>query len=153
VSVLFSANFGEHLERNVSLATSATARLRRPVGLRALRHADVFALEPGPASWKQAPTPECCSRQEPRGRKWPTAFTLCYKVSGPSALPPRFEPVDPRKGMEMIENRQNKADCSCVCLCQITIYDKKWEVPRGPLMAVETSGTSTYYYRTPVQYR
>ena len=110
VPVLFSAHVGEHVERNVSLATSADARLRRPVGLTALRRTDVFAFEPGPASWKHAPTPERCPRQEPLGRDRPSAFTLCYKVSGPSALPPRFEPVDPRKGMEMIENRQNKAE-------------------------------------------
>jgi len=70
-----------------------------------------------------------------------------------SALPPRLEPVDPRKDMEMIENRQNKADCSGVCLCQITIYDKNREVPRGALMAAETSGISTYLYQTPVQFR
>jgi hypothetical protein len=151
--VLFSAHVGEHVERNVSLATSAEAPLRRPVGLTALRRADVFAFEPGPPSWKHAPTPERCPRQEPLGRNRPPAFTLCYKVSGPSGLPPRFEPVDPRKEMEMIENRQNKAGCSGVCHCQITIYDKKWEVPRGPLMAAETSGTSTYLNRTPVQYR
>jgi len=83
VSVLFSANVGEHVERNVSLATSADARLRRPVGLTALPRADVFAFEPGLASWKHAPTPERCSRQEPPGRKWPPGLTLCYKVSGP----------------------------------------------------------------------
>ncbi len=92
--VLFSAHVGEHVERNVSLATSAEAPLRRPVGLTVLRRADVFAFEPGPPSWKHAPTPERCPRQEPLGRNRPPAFTLCYKVSGPSALPPRLEPVD-----------------------------------------------------------
>ncbi len=30
-------------------------------------------------------------------RNRPSAFTLCYKVTGPFALPPRFEPVDPRE--------------------------------------------------------
>jgi len=94
---LFSAHVGEHVERNVSLATSADARLRRPVGLTALRRTVVFAFEPGLASWKHAPTPERCPRQEPLGRNRPSAFTLCYKVSGPSALPSRFEPVDPRE--------------------------------------------------------
>jgi len=34
------------------------------------------------------------------------------------------------KEMEMIENRQYKADCSGVCLCEITSYDKQSEVPR-----------------------
>ena len=75
VPVLFSANVGEHVERNVSLATSAAARLRRPVGLTALRRADVFAFEPGPASWKHAPTPERCPRQKPLGRNRPSAVT------------------------------------------------------------------------------
>jgi hypothetical protein len=95
VPMLFSAHVGEHVERNVPLATSADARLRRPVGLTALRRTDVFAFEPGPASWKHAPTPERCPRQEPLGRNRPPTLTQCYKVSGPSALPPRFEPVDP----------------------------------------------------------
>ena len=123
-TLLFSAHVGEHVERNVSLATFADARLRRPVGLTALRRTDVFAFEPGTASWKHAPTPERCPRQEPLGRNRPPAFTLCYKVSGPSALPPRFGPVDPRERDEMIENGQNKADFSGVCRCQITTYDK-----------------------------
>ena len=39
--------------------------------------------------------PSAGPRQEPLGQNRPTAFTLCYKVGGPSALPPRFEPVDP----------------------------------------------------------
>ena len=39
-------------------------------------------------------------RQEPPGRNRPSAFPLCYKVSGPSALPPRFEPVDLRERYE-----------------------------------------------------
>ncbi len=68
-----------------------------PVGLTALRRTDVLAFEPGPVSWKHAPAAERCPRQEPLGRHWPAAFTLCYKVSGLSALPPRFEPVDPRE--------------------------------------------------------
>ncbi len=55
--------------------------------------------------------------------------------------------------MEMIENRQNKADFPGVCHCQITTYDKESEVPRGALQAAETSGTSTFSYQTPVQYR
>ncbi len=40
------------------------------------------------------------ARQEPPGRNRPSAFTLCYKVSGPTALPPRFEPVDLRERYE-----------------------------------------------------
>src|SRR5271157_6488278 len=57
VPMLFSAHVGEHVERNVPVATSADARLRRPVGLTALRRTDVFASEPGPASWQHAPSP------------------------------------------------------------------------------------------------
>jgi len=33
--------------------------------------------------------------------------------------------------MEMIENRQNKVDCSGICLCQIATYDRESQVPRG----------------------
>jgi len=55
--------------------------------------------------------------------------------------------------MEMIENRQNKADCSGVCRCQITTYDKESEISRGALSGAETSGISTIFYQTPVQYR
>jgi len=69
VPVLFSAHVGEHVERNVSLATSADARLRRPVSLTALRHTDGFALEPGPASWKHVPTPERCPAKNHLGEK------------------------------------------------------------------------------------
>ena len=58
-----------------------------------------------------------------------------------------------RKEMEMIENRHNKADCSGVCHCQITTYDKESEISRGALSGAETSGISTFSYQTPVQYR
>src|SRR5208337_3552764 len=53
------------------------------------------SLTPSPLDAR--PHPERCPRQEPLGRNRPAAFTLYYKVSGPSALPPRFEPVDPRE--------------------------------------------------------
>ncbi len=33
--------------------------------------------------------------------------------------------------MEMIENRQNKADFSGVCHCQTTTYDEESEFQRG----------------------
>ena len=62
-------------------ASQATSRFD---GITARR---LFLFEPGPASWKHAPTPERCSRQEPHGRKWPSALTLCYKVSGPFRAP------------------------------------------------------------------
>jgi len=55
--------------------------------------------------------------------------------------------------MEMIEKCQNKAGFSGVCRFQITTYDKESEIQWGALIAVETSGTSTYLDRTPVQYR
>jgi len=69
------------------------------------------------AGYRPHPMGGSCPRQEPLERNRPPAFTLCYKVSGPSALPPRFEPVDPREEMKMIENRQNKASFSGVCHC------------------------------------
>ena len=53
--VLLPPNLGEHVEQNVSLATSSDARLRRPVRVTALRRADVCAFEPGPAPRKHAP--------------------------------------------------------------------------------------------------
>ena len=43
-----------------------------------------------------------------------------------------------RKDMEMIEKRQNKADCWGVCRCQITLYDKTIGSPSGILIAAET---------------
>jgi hypothetical protein len=55
--------------------------------------------------------------------------------------------------MKMIEIGQNKTEFSDVCRCQITTYDKQSEVPRGALSAAESSGTPTFGYQTPVQYR
>jgi hypothetical protein len=40
--------------------------------------------------------------------------------------------------MEMIENCQNKADCSGVCRFQIRVYDKNMGDPVRPLMADES---------------
>jgi len=68
---------------SVLARTSFDACLRRPVRVKALRRADLFAFEPGLASWKHGPTPECCPRQEPLGRNGPAAFTLCHRASGP----------------------------------------------------------------------
>ncbi len=148
----FFGDRGEHVEQNISLATSSDARLRTPVRLTALRRAEVFAIEPGPASRNHAPTPERCPRQEPRGRKGLLAFTLCHKVSSPirapSAVPSQRKP----KAVELIEKRQNKVNFSGVCHCHIRSYDKKVGSPKGACLADETSGTSTYLYQTPVQY-
>src|SRR5271165_3994322 len=52
---LLPPTLGEHVEQNVSLATSPDAHLRRPVRVTALRRADVCAIEPGPAPRKHAP--------------------------------------------------------------------------------------------------
>src|SRR5271157_1332193 len=52
---LLPPTLGEHVEQNVSLATSSDARLRRPVGVTVLRRADVCAMEPGLAPRKHAP--------------------------------------------------------------------------------------------------
>ena len=52
---LLPPTLGEHVEQNVSLATSPDAHLRRPVRVTALRRADVCAMEPGPAPRKHAP--------------------------------------------------------------------------------------------------
>ena len=60
--VLLPPNLGEHVEQNVSLATSSDAHLRRPVRVTALRRADVCAIEPGPAPRKHAPMSRCIPR-------------------------------------------------------------------------------------------
>ena len=59
---------GNHLDAAVG-AIAAWRRRGQPIPAPTNRGwlADVFAFEPGPASWKHAPTTECCSRQEPLG--------------------------------------------------------------------------------------
>ncbi len=52
--VLLPPTLGEHVEQNVSLATSSDARLRRAVPVTVLRRADVCAMELGPAPRKHA---------------------------------------------------------------------------------------------------
>src|SRR5208337_3678326 len=52
---LLPPTLGEHVEQNVSLATSSDARLRQPVRVTVLRRADVCAMELGPAPRKHAP--------------------------------------------------------------------------------------------------
>ena len=52
---LLPSTLGEHVEQNVSLATSPDAHLRRPVRVTALRRTDVCAMEPDPAPRKHAP--------------------------------------------------------------------------------------------------
>ena len=52
--VLLPPTLGEHVEQNVSLATSSDADFRRPVRVTALRRADVCGIEPGPALRKHA---------------------------------------------------------------------------------------------------
>src|SRR5271165_7144150 len=66
--VLLPPNLGEHVEQNVSLATSSDARLRRPVRVTALRRADVCAIEPGPAPRKHAPPPKVVHPRCPMGQ-------------------------------------------------------------------------------------
>ena len=52
---IVAPTLGEHVEQNVSLATSSDARLRRPVRVTVLRRADVCAFESGSAPRKHAP--------------------------------------------------------------------------------------------------
>src|SRR5208282_3324982 len=112
-----------------------------------------LCVRTGSGIMEARPHPEGCPRQEPLGRNRPAAFTLCYKVSGPSALPRALSQWTRGKEMEMIENCQNRAGFSGVCHCQTTTYDKKIGSPTGALSAAETSETSTNLNRTPVQYR
>jgi hypothetical protein len=54
--------------------------------------------------------------------------------------------------MAVMEKRQNKANCSGVCHCQIRIYD---EIARSLTRAMAAGGTSeisTFLYQTSVQY-
>src|SRR5208282_1395301 len=110
--------------------TSSDAGLRRPVRVKALRRADVFAFEPGPASRQHGPTPERCPRQEPLGRNGPRAFTLCHRASGPFrapfALPSQW--IQGRE-VEMTLQCQNRANCAGIYPCQNRTYDEK--VPRS----------------------
>jgi len=90
----FSARWGargaECLPRDVRRRSSqATSRFD---GITAHR---CLCVRTRPGIMEARPSPERCPRQEPLGRNRPAAFTLCHKVSGPSALPPRFVPVDP----------------------------------------------------------
>src|SRR5271157_1891234 len=105
--------------------TSSDAGLRRPVRVKSLRRADVFAFEPGPPSRKHGPTPERCPRQEPLGRNGPSSFTLCHRASGPFrapfALPSQW--IQGRE-VEMTVQCQNRANCAGVYRCQIRTYDE-----------------------------
>src|SRR5271157_617299 len=106
--------------------TSSDAGLRRPVRVTALRLADVFAFEPGPASRKHGPTPERCPRQEPLGRNGPTAFTLCHRANGlfraRFALPREW--IQARE-VEMTVQCHDRANCAGVYRCQNRTYDEK----------------------------
>jgi len=98
----------------------------------ALRRADIFAFEPGPASRKHGPTSERCPRQEPLGRNGPPAFTLCHRASGPFrapfALPSQW--IQGRE-VEMTVECQNRANCAGVYHCQIRTYDEKMPGSNG----------------------
>ncbi len=123
------------------------------VRVTALRRADVFAFEPGPASRKHGPTPERCPRQEPLGRKSPTTYALYHRASGPfrapSALPSQWT-----QGREMDEWRsvRTKPAARVFVVAILELRTKVGELARA-LMAAETSGISTYLYQTPVQLR
>src|SRR5271157_1401619 len=62
---LLSPTLGEHVEQNVSLATSPGARLLRSVRALLVRRAEVCAIVPGSAPRKHAP-PSGAPRQEQR---------------------------------------------------------------------------------------
>ncbi len=70
--------------------TSSDAGLRRPVRVKALRRADVFAFEPGPASRQHGPTPERCPRQNHLGEMDHPRLLCATEQVAPSALHSRF---------------------------------------------------------------
>src|SRR5208337_575107 len=85
-----------------------------------------------------SPHPRWLPRQEPPGRNRPTVVALRYKVSDPPRSLRVLSQWTRGKEMEMIENCQNKADCSGVCRFQIRAYDKNMGDPVRPLMADES---------------
>ena len=101
--------------------------------IRAENRSQFPRLRNGPEITSRFSVDECSAQ-----RNRPTTFTLCHKVSDPSGLPPRFVRVEPRGRDGTIENCRNKADCSGVCRCQITVYDKSLESRRGALRADES---------------
>src|SRR5208337_1425475 len=62
---LLPPTLGEHVEQNVSLATSPGARFLRPVRATVIRRAEVCAIVPGSAPRKHAPPPERCPPSAP----------------------------------------------------------------------------------------
>src|SRR5271157_258581 len=133
--------------------TSSDARLRRPVRVTALRRADGFAFEPGPASRKHGPTPERCRRQEPLGRNGPRAFTLCHRASSPFRAPfaPPSQWIQGRE-VKMTVQCQNRANCAGVYRCQIRTYDEKMRGSNGAIDGRKNFRKSTFNYQTPVQF-
>ena len=151
--VLLSANVGEHVERNVSLATSPDARLKRPVGLTALPRTDVFAFEPVRHHGSTHPPLSAAPAKNQLGEIGYPRLLCATKQVAPSRSLRALSQWTRGKEMKMIENDQNKTEFSGVCRCRITTYDKQSEVPRGALSAAESSGTPTFGSQTPVQYR
>jgi hypothetical protein len=75
----------------------SNAGLGRPVRVKALRRADVFAFEPGPASRKHGPTPERCPGQDHLAEMDHPRLLCATEQVAPSALLRASEPVDPRE--------------------------------------------------------
>ena len=97
----FCARWGvrgaECLPRDVRRRSSqATSRFDGSTAHRCL------SVRTGSGIMEARPHPERRPRHEPLGRNRPAAFTLCYKVSGPSALPRALSQWTRGKEMEMI---------------------------------------------------
>src|SRR5208337_321274 len=70
--------------------TSSDAGLGRPVRVTALRRADVFAFEPGPASRRHGPTPSVAPAKNHLGEMDHAHLLCATEQMAPSALPSRF---------------------------------------------------------------
>ena len=85
----------------------------------------------------------------PGAKKWVAPAVTLVPAEGGERVASGTEGGD----MELIEERQNKANCLGVCHYQIRTYDERVWNPARALAAAETPGISTFLYQTPVQYR
>jgi len=85
----------------------------------------------------------------PGAKKWGAPAVTLVPAEGGERVASGTEGGD----MELIEERQNKANCLGVCHYQIRTYDERVWNPARALAAAETPGISTFLYQTPVQYR
>ena len=106
---IVAPTLGEHVEQNVSLATSSDARLRRPVRVTVLRCADVCAMEPDPAPRKHAP-PQAVYPRRLMGvwGFYRATWSIPGRIFG--AEGPQFTPLDCARVLPPIPRRPEECD-------------------------------------------